>query len=435
MSGALLTVSSLSVRYGAREALRGVSLQVRPGELVALVGPNGSGKSTLFRTVVGLEKASEGELRLGAQSVASLTLAQRARAVSWMPQEEPEGDDILVEEYVRFGRDPYLGGILAFPDPDPGAVGRAMQATATEEFSHRRVRALSGGERQRVRLARIFAQEAPLLLLDEPISHLDMGHQLDVLARIHQLSQSPGRGAVVAMHDLNLAARFADRLVVLSRGHLVAEGSPETVLSAELLARVWGVQAELRRDPRDHVPYLIPKLLEPERTSSAPAGRRVHVVAGGGSGGELLPRLVDAGYRVTAGALPLFDSDSELAEELRIPCVLELPFAPLSESTRGRLREFLSASELVVVAAFPVGPSNLGNLEELAVLAKERRILLLSQAPSRSWDFTGGRATELRRQILSQGGVEVASLEGLLERLPPSLGNELPTASPTPGSH
>ncbi len=420
-----LSISSLTVRYGERAALRSVSLRLEEGQLVALAGPNGSGKSTLLRTLVGIQAAQEGEISLGGQDLRAMDLGARSRQVSWMPQDEPEGDDLRVEEYVRYGRSPHLGGLLPREDPDPGAVERALRATATEPFASRRVRSLSGGERQRVRLARILAQESPLVLLDEPTAHLDIGHQLEVLGQVRRVACRPGRLVVVALHDLNLAARFADRIVVLSHGHLAAEGTAEEVLSPALLQQVWGVQAELRTDAKDHVPYLIPRLPEPALPPGPGVGGRVHVVAGGGSGREVLRPLLDAGYDLTAGALPLFDSDSVLAEELGVPSVLEVPFAPLSEATRAKTLSLLRQADVVVVATFPVGPSNVGNLEAVAALEGTKPVFLLPQTSGLKWDFTGGLATHLRERILSQGGTEVRSTSQLLERL----------SSISPGDH
>lgn len=417
MSGPLLQLKGVSVRYGARQALQSVSCEFRAGELVALAGPNGSGKSTLFRAAVGLVPLAEGSLAFEGRDAAALSILGRARTAAWMPQEELEGDDITVEEYVRYGRNPYLGGVLPHPDPDPGTVSRALEDTGAREFRWRAVRTLSGGERQKVRLARVLAQETPLLLLDEPTSHLDIGHQLEVLQRVREIARRSGRCVVVALHDLNLAARFSDRIVVLSRGHLVSDGSPQQVLSPTLLQQVWGIDAELRRDARSRIPYLLPRL-PTDLASGRPAqALRIHVVAGGGSGLELLGRLIDRGYDLTVGALPLFDSDSELAGELHIPCLEEVPFAPLSQGTLQELRKMLGACEVVIVAAFPVGPTNLANLQEVSDLGDRKRVLLLRQPAGRAWDFTGGTATALRERILAQGGREVADPAELLVAL------------------
>jgi iron complex transport system ATP-binding protein len=415
-----ISLEHVSVRYGTRTALRDVSLDAGAGELIALTGPNGSGKSTLLRAAVGLEVAEEGAIRLGLEPLGALSLRARAQRVGWMPQEEPAGDNLPAVEYVRYGRFPHSVPFAPEPPGDRRAVDQALRLAGAEELRDRLVWELSGGERQRVRLARVLAQQAPLLLLDEPTAHLDIGHQLDVLARVRGLVRDAGTTAIIALHDLNLAARFADRIVVLHHGRTVASGAPREVLSPRLLFDVWGIVSELRYDAASRLPYLIPRTV-PAPPAPDPPGtdprRRVHVMAGGGSGTELLRRLVDAGFSLTAGALPLFDSDSATAEELRIPTAVEVPFAPISEETRAQVRTFLSESAVVVVAPFPVGPANVANLEELVGYGHPGAIYLIAQPSDRPWDFTGGLATAIRAELRRQGAVEVENLDRLAEAL------------------
>jgi iron complex transport system ATP-binding protein len=248
-----------------------------------------------------------------------------------------------------------------------------------------------------------------------------MGHQLDVLERVRAVARGDRVAVVLAVHDLNLAARFADRIVVLHRGRVVADGPPAEVLSPRLLLDVWGVVSELRVDARSRLPYLIPRSaprgLPPPAGPSPRSPARLHVMAGGGSGGEILPRLADAGFALSVGALPLFDSDTALAEELKIPAALEVPFAPVSPETRARLRELLSESEVVVVAPFPVGPTNLANLEELRSLPPSKPVFLLGQPEDRAWDYTQGEATALRELLKRQGAREVRDVDDLLQEL------------------
>jgi iron complex transport system ATP-binding protein len=224
------------------------------------------------------------------------------------------------------------------------------------------------------------------------------------------------------MHDLNLAARFADRVAVLSRGRLVEDGPPARVLSEELLRRVWGVVAELRRDPRSGLPYLVPSLppslapVAPAAPGTRPAGT-VHVVGGGGSATALLRALADAGYVVTTGALHLLDSDTETAQELAIPAAVEVPFAPLGEEVRTRHRALLAAARVVVLAPFAVGPANLANLEDVLPFVAGRPVYLVGSDAPRPRDFTGGRATELWEDLVARGARPVADVRALLERL------------------
>jgi iron complex transport system ATP-binding protein len=414
-----LEIEGLTVRFGARTALQAVDLTVRPGEFVGLVGPNGSGKTTLLRSVLGFQRPETGRVRLFGADAGSLRVLERARRVAWVPQEEQPRDDVPVLEYVLYGRyartDPWRGEEAVDRD-------RARAAVASVDLAGRArdgILSLSGGERQRALLARAIAQEAPLLLLDEPTSHLDIGHQLDLLERVRALARERGVTVVAALHDLNLAARFADRLVVLSRGRRVADGPPDEVLSAELLERVWGVVATLRRDPRSGSPYLLPQHLLPAGTAPGALLARgpVHVIAGGGSGIEIFRALTDAGYRLTSGALPLLDSDAEAAEALGIPTVLEVPFAPLGPEAREGTRALLSAAKAIVVAPTPFGPANLANLEELRPFAGRTPILRVRPPGARRQDYVEGRADRLFEELRAGGAREVPGTTELLRAL------------------
>jgi len=415
-----LSVSHLTVRYGDRVALQDVDLTVRPGEFVALAGPNGSGKTTLLRAVLGFLPPDAGTVELFGRPVGSLSVRERALRVAWVPQGESPRDDVRLREYVLYGRFPYHGPLDAESEEDRRVADRVLDEVGLADRAADGILTLSGGERQRAILGRALAQTTPLLLLDEPTSHLDIGHQLDLLGRVRSRVDGGGVTVVAALHDLNLAARFADRIVVLAHGRRVADGAPSTVLSEELLARVWGVVADLRRDPRTGAPYLLPHHLVSVTPSGPPAllGKGpVHVVGGGGSATAYLRALVDAGYRVTAGALHLLDSDLETAEGVGALTAVEVPFAPIGEEVRRRLRALLDGASAIVVAPFPVGPSNLPNLEEVRGSVGRVPIFLVRRPTGQEWDYTGGRARALEGELRTGGAVEVASPAELLRAL------------------
>ncbi len=417
MTADLLDLGHVSVRYGDRPALRDVSLRVGPGELVALAGPNGSGKSTLLRAAAGLERPEGGRVLLGGADLKGLSLKERALRVGWMPQEEPWGDDLPVLDYVRYGRHPHLPPLGSESPDDLEEVERALEMVGAAEFRDRRVWSLSGGERQRVRLARVLAQRAPLVLLDEPTAHLDVGHQLDVLERVRAAARSERIAVVAALHDLNLAARFASRVAVLAHGRMVADGGAADVLSEELLARVWGVEADLRRDPATGVPFFLPRrLLRPPSATLTGVGP-VHVVGGGGAASPYLRRLVDAGFELTVGSLHLLDTDLETAEALSLATAVEVPFAPLGEEVRARNRTLLRAARAVVVTPFAVGPANLANLEDLRESVRAVPTLLVREPSIGARDFTGGRATEVYEELRRLGAREVADPDEVVARL------------------
>jgi iron complex transport system ATP-binding protein len=414
----VIAVRGLHVRLGGALVLRDVSLSVAPGELLAIAGPNGSGKTTLIRTILGLLSREAGNVWISGASIDSLTIEARARVVAWMPQEELPGDNVSLLDYVIYGRHPHIPPFAGEGDAERHLARAALEQVGLSDRWEDGVWEISGGERQRLRLARVLAQAAPALLLDEPTAHLDMAYQLDVLERVRRLCHLEGCAAIAALHDLNLAARFADRIAVLHRGRLVAEGSAQAVLSPALLQEVWGVVADLREDPRSGVPYLIPRLPPdvPKLPSAAPPVR-VHVVGGGGSASPILRRLWERGFSVTCGIVALFDSDHTTAEEFGIPVATEVPFAPLSEESRREERRLLSEAERIVVAPFPVGPGNLANLEDLLPFAGRVPVYLMGGPDWASRDFTAGAAAKVRDRLLAAGARPVEGPAELLSAL------------------
>jgi iron complex transport system ATP-binding protein len=256
----LIQAAEVAFGYPGREVFRDVSFAVGAGELVALCGPNGAGKSTLLRLLLGLHAPAAGQVHLGGVPVGALPRREIARRVALLPQESPLDLPLTVREVVGLGRLPHLGRFQPEGPADVLAVDRALDATDTADLADRPVTELSGGERHRVHLARALAQEAPVLLLDEPVAGLDLVHQLRALDRLRAVVDE-GRAAIVALHDLSLAARRCDRMLLLAAGTLQADAPPVEVLTPATLSRVFRVRAEVNRDAAGR-PLVIP--LEPE---------------------------------------------------------------------------------------------------------------------------------------------------------------------------
>ena len=259
----VLEVRGLTVAYttGKRAivALRDVSLRVAAGELVGLVGPNGSGKTTLIRAVTKTVVPAGGEINLCGDNVTSLSQAEIARRVAVVPQEPLLPEAFTALECVLMGRTPHLKLLQNESAPDFEAARRAMARTDSGELAGRPVGQLSGGERQRVVVARALAQDTPVLLLDEPTAHLDIGHQASVLALMRALCRDEGKAVLAVVHDLTLAAAYCDRLVMLrSNGTVAAEGGASEILRPELLAAVYGAGVDVFPHPRTGSPVVAP---------------------------------------------------------------------------------------------------------------------------------------------------------------------------------
>jgi iron complex transport system ATP-binding protein len=243
MTGAaLLSAQGLGVKLAGRVVLTDISLSLSPGHLVALVGPNGAGKTTLLRALAGL-LPSDGAIQVGGEALSSLALRERAKRFAYLPQGHVVHWPLPARDIVALGRYPHGATDPARLSPkDAEAVQRAMRAADVVEFSERRVTELSGGERSRVALARVLAVEAPVILADEPTASLDPRHQIDVMKSLRQAADG-GILVIVVTHDLGLAARYADTVLVLSQGRLVAHGEPTLALSENIINDVFRISA------------------------------------------------------------------------------------------------------------------------------------------------------------------------------------------------
>lgn len=239
-----LVLEGVTAAYGSRVALRATTLEVRPGEVVGLVGPNGSGKTTVVRVASRALRPREGRVRVGGEDPYRVSARRAARLAAVVPQEVVLAFEFTAREVVSMGRTPYLSTFGGGGPEDELRVREAMEAGGIEHLRDRPLAELSGGEKQRVILAQALAQDAPVLLFDEPTTHLDLRHVVGVLTTIRELALA-GRAVLGVFHDLNLASASCDRLVVLEAGAVVAEGTPGDVVTETLLREVYRVEAEV----------------------------------------------------------------------------------------------------------------------------------------------------------------------------------------------
>jgi iron complex transport system ATP-binding protein len=248
----------LDFAYGTNLVVAGLDLSVATGTITGILGPNGSGKTTLVRLASAALRPTAGQITLFGDRLASLPTRERARRVAVVPQETHPVFEFTVEEIVRMGRAPHLG-LLGLEGPRDRKIAKeAMERCEVAPLAARSFRALSGGERQRVMLARALTQEARLLLLDEPTAFLDLKHRLAVYALLGKLHRETGLTVVVVSHDINLAARHCDRLVLLRSGAIAADGTPSEVLRPDPIRSVYEVEVEVRTDPSSGRPFVIP---------------------------------------------------------------------------------------------------------------------------------------------------------------------------------
>lgn len=253
-----LIVEGLTLGYGDRTVIDSLDLAVPAGRVTAIIGANACGKSTLLRAMSRLLAPRHGHVLLDGKAVHRLPAKQLARTLGLLPQSPIAPEGITVADLVGRGRHPHQGFLARWTAEDDAAVAAALDATGTAALADRAVDELSGGQRQRVWIAMALAQQTDLLLLDEPTTFLDVSHQIEVLDLLTDLNRSRGTTIVMVLHDLNLAARYADHLVALAAGRLHAAGSPEEVLTQETVRTVFGLENQVITDPSSGKPLMLP---------------------------------------------------------------------------------------------------------------------------------------------------------------------------------
>ncbi|AJY76813.1 ABC transporter ATP-binding protein [Paenibacillus beijingensis] len=253
-----LHTKQLDISYADRMIVNNLNLSIPMGKITALVGANGSGKSTILKTMARIMKPSGGGVFLNGKSIHSQSTKEISKQLAILPQSPTAPDGLTVSELVSYGRFPHQKGFGSLKKEDKEIVNWAVQATGLETFSNRPIDQLSGGQRQRAWIAMALAQETDMLFLDEPTTYLDMTHQLEVLKLLQRLNAEQGRTIVMVVHDLNHATRFAQHMVAIKQGVVVSEGTPQEVITHDVLRNVFGIEADVVYCSRSGVPLCLP---------------------------------------------------------------------------------------------------------------------------------------------------------------------------------
>ncbi|HEV2236674.1 MAG TPA: ABC transporter ATP-binding protein, partial [Ktedonobacterales bacterium] len=434
-SGAALSFEGVSYAYSEREVVRSINLTVHPGEMVGLIGSNGAGKSTLLRLASGVLRPRAGSVCVGGRAISAMAPRAVAQAVAVVPQEFTVPFAYTVRQLVELGRTPYLGVLGVARRADEVAVEQALRDTSLTDLEDRVFNELSGGERQRVLVALALAQNGRLLLLDEPTAHLDLHHQVEIMDLLIRLNRERGLSLVAALHDLNLAARYLPRLVLLSQT-ILADGPPAMVLERGLLASAYQATTNIGILRGEQHLSILPEPHAPaEQGARAVAAGEpvVHVLSGGGSGELAMRALADLGMAFSVAPLAVGDSDAALARQLATRWTSEPPFAAVSPAGLAATRAQLRTARCALLCPAPFAAGNLPLLAAVADAAAQGLPVLLWEPDAGNAathtavlelagqrDGADGRATLYYRELLDGGAAIVAtaaSLARALERL------------------
>ena len=411
-----IQLSHVTACYREKPVLQNISLTIAAGEMVGILGPNGAGKSTLFSVLSGLLAPAAGSVEVFGNDIRRMAPDARAKAISVVPQDLDIPVPYTVEEIVMMGRTASIGRFSNPSPQDRQSVERALVYTDVADIRHSPLNELSGGERQRAIVAMVLAQEPRIILMDEATSHLDINHRLEIMQLVERLNRDDGVTVLMISHDLQIAAEFSQRLILLDHGNLVADGTPSEVLTEDMLRRVYHCDVRVHQDPHSGGISILaaPRLPAP----GTGKGIHIHVIAGGGCGEPCLRRLALCGYTITCGVVNRGDQDNDVTGALGIETAAEKPFSPISHDALTQARTLSSRADALVLSPVPFGTGNLANLNLLEeALSRGTPVFIASGIEGR--DYTPGQEAIPRVQaLLDRGAKSYRDVADLLAMLP-----------------
>jgi len=401
----LLRVDNLNYHTDGVHILKDISFEAEKGEFIGLIGPNGAGKTTLLKCINGINRGT-GLVELGGRDIRTMSSRQIASMVAMLHQDTAVAFPFTVLDVVLTGRYHKLGRFRPETPEDYAAARRCMEYTDTLKLESRAINTLSGGERQRALFARVLAQETDLILLDEPSASLDIAYEEQLFKNARELSEG-GKAVIAAVHDLKIAVRYCTRLIMMKDGRIIADGSPESVITRENLRLSYGVDAIVYRN---RVTGLVDFHISGERQSRKDIS--VHVIGGGGSASGVIRQLFELGCRITAGVFSHGDSDLACAGIFGARTVTCRPFSEIDDDSFRENTELVKAADMTILCDMPFGSQNIRNLEA-ARYASE--LVIIEDSDPQSRDYTGGRALEIYNELKKKAVVvESARLHEVL---------------------
>ncbi len=400
----LLEARNLSCRLAGRQIIGNINVKLFRGEILGLIGPNGAGKSTLLKSLMAYYEC-EGELSVGGHDLRKLE--DRSRHIAYIGQQEEHQLSFSVLEIVEmacYGGLSLGGRLLGSSYNSKIPAQRALEYLGLGNYAERIFNRLSGGEQQLVRFARALAQDTAIFLLDEPTANLDIAHEKVVLEMLAELTRE-GKGVIIAIHNLNMAAEFCDRLLLMKDGSIVTEGSPEEVLQREHVQRAYETDVNISPNLSSGSAALsLPRTFRQEQDV------RVHIIGGGGSSVNLTRQLTRSGFRVSGGVAHRLDSDTRLWESLNIPMVCVEAFSDIDDTAYDEALALLQKADYTLLAPFPVGRGNLRNLALAAQAAQANRLIIVEDTRNER-AFHCPEAGELFRQ--ARAGAELLNFRDI----------------------
>ncbi len=413
-----ITAKKITFGYGKNNILDELNLEIGKGSFVSIIGPNGSGKSTLLKNITAEFTPQKGVVLLENKDIFKIKKKVLAQNIAVVPQDTGGDFAFSVSETVLMGRMPHQKRFQTDSAKDLEIARWAMELTNVWHLKDRSVHELSGGEKQRVIVARALTQEPTVLLLDEPTSHLDIQHQFELLELLENLNQTKGVTVIAVLHDLNLAAQFSQKIILLNEGKIMAYGPPVQVLTAQNIRESYHIEVAITTNEITDRFNIIPLSKQKDRSDTA-QNLKIHLICGGGSGVYLMEQLYQSGYPISCGVLNIGDSDWKKAKDLNIAISEEAPFASISDEALAANQELIHNADLIIVLPVPFGNGNYANLMQVfdALCRENKKVMVVEESESGQRDFTGGKAELLITSMFQHGAVSIKNIRQLLERI------------------
>ena len=391
-----IRVEKLSFSYDVKKVLEQINMEINKGSFFCIIGPNGSGKSTLLKVISAALKPQKGVVYVEGIDISHIKNRSVAKLISFVPQNTSLEFDFKVSDIVLMGRYPYINKFIGEKQEDLELAEKAMQYTNTLFLKDRSFMELSGGERQRVILAQALTQNTEILILDEPVSHLDLQHQMEILNLIKKMCVDKKLTAITVLHDLNLASAYSDYIVMMRNGEIKRQGTPFETLTASGIKEIFDTDVYVSVSPVSNKPYVY-ALARPDVEKK---GIRVHIICGGGSGSEIIGRLYSEGFDLSSGVLAIGDLDWKVSKENNVQIAEEIPFAGISDEAYAKNKELAEGADVIVLTGLYFGKSNKRNLELLLEKSLEQKpLFILDNESFAERDYTGGSALQLYDSI------------------------------------
>jgi len=411
-----LILKNIDFSYNGLSVIQDVSFMVRPAEILGIIGPNGSGKTTLLNIICGLLKPNSGDIFIQDKNIKEIPRKELYQILAIVPQDSITSFNYTVLDIVLMGRTPYLKGSFWEREIDYEIAINSIKDIGIYNLKDKYVSQLSGGERQKVTIAQALSQQPKILLLDEPTTHLDINSKLEIMNLITRLNKEQKITVITIFHDINLAASFCPRILILSKGRISAKGNTEDVLTSQNLEDAYNIPVVVKKNPITNRIYTTP--INRGFLKTKLAKRRLHLICGGGSGSLIMSSLKVYGFLVSCGVLNVMDTDYETAKALEIPIVSEAPFSQISNDTYKENIEMIKSSEIVVLANVEFGYGNLSNLKAIEqALDIGKKVMILQETSITERDYTEGKATEIYKRIIEKGAILVHNVEELFRFL------------------